>query len=106
MLRCADGTLYTGIALDVQQRLEAHRKGGGAKYLRGRAPYTLVFEHAIGDRSAASIVEHRIKGYTKREKERLVQSPSEFRALLDEVVSGDRTYGCQVSQRAASSSEN
>ena len=101
MLRCADDSLYTGIALDVRQRLAAHRKGvRGAKYLRGRDPYTLVFEHAIGDRSAASVVEHRIKRYAKQEKERLLQSPSEFRRLLDEMVAGDRNYVAQVSQSA------
>ena len=101
MLRCADGSLYTGIALDVRRRLAAHREGvRGAKYLRGRDPYTLVFEHAVGDRSAASVAEHRIKRYSKREKERLLRSPSEFRRTLDDLVAEDRNYAAQVSQSA------
>ena len=46
MLRCADGTLYTGIARDLGKRLEEHRCGKrGAKYLRGRVPFDLVFQH-------------------------------------------------------------
>ena len=42
ILRCGDGTLYTGITTDVEKRLEAHRTGKGAKYTRGRGPLELV----------------------------------------------------------------
>ena len=80
MLRCADDSLYTGIAVDVERRLEEHRHGSrGSKYLRGRTPLTLVFHAAIGDRAAASRVEHRIKQLTKAEKERFVLAPDDFR---------------------------
>ena len=43
ILRCGDGTLYTGIAVDARKRLEMHRSGKGAKYTRGRSPLELVY---------------------------------------------------------------
>ena len=73
ILRCADGTLYTGIALDVGRRLEEHRRGGrGAKYLRGRTPVELVFEQPAGDRAEALRLEHRVKRLSRADKEALI----------------------------------
>jgi putative endonuclease len=73
ILRCADDSLYTGIALDVSRRLEEHRsKTRGAKYLRGRLPVDLVFECAAGTRSDALRLEHRVKRMTRRQKEDLI----------------------------------
>ena len=43
LLRCGDGTLYTGIAVDARKRLEMHRSGKGAKYTRGRGPLKMVY---------------------------------------------------------------
>lgn len=53
ILRCRDGTLYTGIAVDVSKRLEAHRRGAGAKYTRSRLPISLVYQERQPDRSSA-----------------------------------------------------
>jgi len=53
ILRCADGTLYTGIAADLSKRLGAHRRGAGAKYTRGRRPLRLVYREEQPDRSSA-----------------------------------------------------
>jgi putative endonuclease len=53
MLRCGDGTLYTGIAVDLEKRLEAHRRGVAAKYTRSRLPVTLAYEEIQADRSSA-----------------------------------------------------
>jgi putative endonuclease len=73
ILRCGDGSLYTGIALDVARRLEEHRKGvRGAKYLRGRAPVELVFEQPAGDRAAAQRLEYRVKSLSRADKEALI----------------------------------
>ncbi len=73
ILRCADGSLYTGIATDVARRLADHETTSrGAKYLRGRGPFRLVLEHEVGDRSQASKVEHRLKALQKEVKEDLV----------------------------------
>jgi predicted GIY-YIG superfamily endonuclease len=53
MLRCRDGTLYTGITVDLRRRLEAHRRGAAAKYTRSRRPVTLVYRESQPDRSRA-----------------------------------------------------
>ena len=53
ILRCRDGTLYTGIAIDLERRLEAHRRGAGAKYTRSRRPLTLAYHERQPDRSSA-----------------------------------------------------
>lgn len=86
MLRCADGSLYTGIATDVQRRIGQHELGKrGAKYLRGRGPLELVFERKVGDRSVAMRVEHCIKQLPKIEKEELQKSPARVEDLLREI---------------------
>jgi len=73
MVRCADDSLYTGIATDVARRLAEHQSSTrGAKYLRGRGPLRLVFEAEVGDRSSASRVEHCLKSLDKTDKEALV----------------------------------
>jgi predicted GIY-YIG superfamily endonuclease len=53
ILRCRDGTLYTGIAVDLERRLDAHRRGVGAKYTRGRRPVSLAYHECQPDRSGA-----------------------------------------------------
>ena len=53
MLRCRDGTLYTGITVDLRRRLEAHGSGAAAKYTRSRRPVTLVYQESQPDRSRA-----------------------------------------------------
>jgi putative endonuclease len=73
LVRCSDGSLYTGISTDVQRRFDAHQKNRGARRLRGRGPLELVYSHAIGDRARALQIEYRVKQLTKAEKERLVR---------------------------------
>jgi putative endonuclease len=69
VVRCRDGTLYTGIAKDVMRRLSEHEGGRkGAKYLRGRGPLKLVYQQEIGGRSLASKIESRIKKMSSEEK--------------------------------------
>ncbi|HXU12257.1 MAG TPA: GIY-YIG nuclease family protein [Candidatus Binatia bacterium] len=74
ILRCADGTLYTGIATDVRRRLAEHVRGGGrgAKYLRGRGPLRIVFARAVRTRGTALRLESRIKKLSKARKEALI----------------------------------
>lgn len=74
ILRCGDGTLYTGITPDVQSRLAKHEQGLGAKYTRGRGPLTLVYTEECTDRAAASRREYAIKHLTRQEKEALIAS--------------------------------
>ncbi len=74
IVRCRDGSLYTGIATDVRRRIAEHarRDGRGAKYLRGRGPLRLVFVRAIGTRGQALRIESRIKKLPKARKEALI----------------------------------
>lgn len=72
ILRCGDGTLYTGITTDVSRRLEAHRQGVGAKYTRGRGPLELVYQETCGSHSQALKRELEVKGLSRMEKERMI----------------------------------
>ena len=71
ILRCGDGSLYTGITTDVEARLDMHRSGKGAKYTRGRGPLELIYTEPCGTRSDASKREWAIKKLTREEKMRL-----------------------------------
>lgn len=73
-MRCADGTLYTGIARDVARRIAEHNAGGrlAANYTRGRRPVTLVYQEAAATRSAASKREYAIKLLSRQHKEELI----------------------------------
>lgn len=73
ILRCGDGSLYTGITTDVEKRLEAHRSGKGAKYTRGRGPLELVYRELCGTHSQALKRELRVKAMTREEKLLLVE---------------------------------
>ena len=72
ILRCGDGTLYTGITTDVEKRLAVHRAGKGAKYTRGRSPLELVYQEELPDHSAALRREREIKSLSRAEKEKLI----------------------------------
>ena len=72
ILRCGDGTLYTGITTDIQRRLEAHRCGKGAKYTRGRGPLELAYQEACCTHSEALKREAAVKRLSRTEKEQLI----------------------------------
>lgn len=74
ILRCSDGTLYTGITTDVEKRLEQHRTGKGAKYTRGRGPLELVYQETCLDHSQALKREAAIKRMSRQKKEILIKS--------------------------------
>lgn len=73
ILRCGDGTLYTGMTDDVERRLAVHQSGKGAKYTRGRGPLTLVYREECPDRSAALQREYAVKRLTRCEKLALIE---------------------------------
>lgn len=77
ILRCGDGSLYTGITTDVDKRLEAHRTGRGAKYTRGRGPLEVVYREECGDHSTALRRELEIKALPREGKIKLIQNPEE-----------------------------
>lgn len=68
IVRCADGTLYTGCAKDLAARLDAHNRDRGAKYTRGRGPVTLLYREEWDTLAAAQRREHEIKQMTRRQK--------------------------------------
>lgn len=73
MLRCGDGTLYTGMTDNVEKRLAAHAAGKGAKYTRGREPLTLVHSEELPDKSSALKREGAIKKLSRAEKLKLLE---------------------------------
>ena len=73
MVRCADGTLYTGVAVDPEKRLAEHNEGpAGARYTRARRPVELVYVEPAANRSAACKREWAIKRLSRSQKLRLV----------------------------------
>lgn len=72
MIRCGDGSLYTGVTNDLPKRLHKHRTGKGAKYTAGRGPLTVVWESHALDKPAALKLEAKIKRMGKAAKERVI----------------------------------
>lgn len=75
IVRCSDGSLYTGIARDIARRVVEHNAPGapGARYTRARRPVTLVYSEVWDTRSQAARREYQIKRLSKRDKEALVE---------------------------------
>lgn len=83
IVRCRDGSLYTGIATDVDRRLREHESGWrGARYLRGRGPLRLEFTEQLGDRSTAQQYEYRVKRLQRSDKEALIAGQCTLADLL------------------------
>lgn len=74
ILKCADGSLYTGITNDLARRLDSHLKGKASRYTRARLPVALVYQESHPNRSSASIREAAIKKLPRPDKEALIQS--------------------------------
>ena len=81
LIRCRDGSLYTGVATDVARRFADHAAGRGAKYLRGRGPLELVMQIEVGDRGRALRLESRVKRLPRHMKERLLTGELELADL-------------------------
>jgi len=75
IVRCADGSLYTGTAMDVPARVAAHNGGRGARYTRGRGPVRLVYQEHAGSKGNALRRESAIKRLTRPAKLRLIAGP-------------------------------
>jgi putative endonuclease len=79
--RCADATLYCGIARDVARRISAHDAGTGARYTRGRGPLVVVLVRRCRDKRRALRLEYSIKQLSRAQKEALVAAPARAAAL-------------------------
>ena len=75
IVKCRDGTLYTGYTTDVERRVAEHNAGTGAKYTRGRLPVELAHVEDFPSQSAALRREYEIKQLSRRQKKRLVGAP-------------------------------
>lgn len=84
ILRCGDGTLYTGMTDDLERRLEAHRSGKGAKYTRGRGPLEMVYHEVFSTKAEAMSREWHIKRMTRQEKLKLIENAN--KGVLDHDV--------------------
>ena len=80
MVRCSDGSLYTGATSDLPKRISTHNAGRGARYTRSRRPVALVYSRRVRDRSRALSLEARLKQLTRAEKQRLIAPPRAKRA--------------------------
>ena len=77
IIRCSDESLYTGWTNNLEGRIEAHNKGLGAKYTRGRRPVALAYVEYFADKSEAMKREAAIKKLTPAEKKKLLESKAE-----------------------------
>jgi putative endonuclease len=76
MIRCSDGSLYTGITTDIERRLREHNGGGGraSRYVRARLPAELVYSEKLPDRGSAAAREAAVKKMSKQDKLALVRA--------------------------------
>ncbi|OUR76585.1 endonuclease [Alphaproteobacteria bacterium 46_93_T64] len=74
ILECADGSLYTGITNNLEKRVAAHENGMGAKYTKGRGPFSVVYIEELENRSVATKRELAVKKLNRQDKVDLVKS--------------------------------
>jgi putative endonuclease len=93
ILRCADGSLYTGVTRDITRRVLEHNSNArlAARYTRSRRPVVLVYQETAGNRASACRREYRIKQLARSEKEKLVRGKAK--------VAGHRTWKVRAEHR-------
>ena len=74
MVKCSDGTLYTGWTTNLEHRVKAHNDGEGAKYTRSRRPVELVYYEDYATKAKAMQREYSIKQLTRKQKEKLIEN--------------------------------
>jgi putative endonuclease len=95
LIECADGSVYTGIATDVQARFAKHASGEGARYTRAKKPVALLASFELADRSSALRAEYQVKKLTPRQKRALAAGERTLASVLppagaDEPVGEDQ----------------
>jgi putative endonuclease len=85
LVRCTDGTVYCGIAVDVGARIAAHEAGRGARYTRGRGPLQLLATRRCRDQGTALRIERAVKRLPRPDKLALADAPARFKALVRTV---------------------
>ncbi len=76
LVRCHDGSIYTGVTTNVERRVDEHNHNDrlGARYTRSRRPVVLVYQELLGSRAEACRLEAQIKAFTRSQKERLIET--------------------------------
>ena len=92
ILRCGDGSLYTGIAKDVQARVKQHSEGRGASYTRTRLPVKVLYQQEGLTRSKALIREAQIKAMPRSKKEEIIDSLSFLSILCFQVITPTQAF--------------
>lgn len=87
LARCADDTLYCGIAIDVAARIAAHDAGKGARYTRGRGPLTVIATRRCQDQGFALRIERAVKALPRADKLALAENPAMLQRLARKVRS-------------------
>jgi putative endonuclease len=103
LARCADGTLYCGIARDVPARIAAHDAGIGARYTRGRGPLTVLAVRICRAHGTALRLEHAVKQLSRAGKLALAAEPARLAALARAVARRAQRKRAAVSQRGSGS---
>jgi len=83
--RCADDTLYCGIARDVAERIAAHDAGTGARYTRGRGPLQVLLTRRCLSHGRALRLEYSIKQLSRADKEQLIAEPARIARLVRQL---------------------
>jgi putative endonuclease len=86
LIECADGSVYTGIAVDVQARFEKHLSGTGARYTRSRKPLQVLASFEMADRSSASRAEYWVKRLPAVEKRALAAGLRTIESVVPAVM--------------------
>lgn len=97
--RCADGTLYVGIARDVAARIAQHDAGKGARYTRGRGPLVVLATRRCREKGTALRLELAMKALPRSEKDAVVASPHELERLARRVVRRARRARAKATSR-------
>ena len=82
LIECTDGSVYTGIAVDVQARFEKHVNGTGARYTRSRKPVQVLASFELANRSSASSAEYWVKRLSPPEKRALAAGVRTLESVL------------------------
>ncbi len=98
--RCADGTLYIGVALDVKARIRAHDEGRGAKYTRGRGPLRVLATRRCASKGEALRLELALKALPRDEKLVTARSRARLAAFAARVRGAEREYANAAAEEA------
>lgn len=83
ILKCSDGTLYTGVTTDIEQRIGTHNRGKGSRYTRGRRPVVLLWSEKADSKGKALHREAQIKKWSRTKKLELIKALTPSHLILD-----------------------